>query len=372
MLHLSVKTFILCILCAVFLNSFANSTTWVVTTNGDDIGVCEDDRCPTLRAAINAAGEGDTVTFDASLAGRTIVLEGPLEVALNVLTIEASELTDRVTIDGNELFRVLTQVDNPEVIQQHGSQQIFTINNLVLRNGYAESGAGIRSVGQINLVNSLMIGNRAHSVGGGAIFSEGNVNIISSTISGNRALMSGGGVNSQGAVNVRNSTIVGNRSGGASGGGIYASGDITVVNSRVWGNGAGFSGGALLGNAVTIINSAIWANRALILGEGSAGAILSDDLVVMNSTISDNMAVFIGDASSRRTSKYGLGGAVLSEGDVTLINSRVIRNAATNGGGIYVDGVGNTVTLNNSTVEGNTAKGNPNIRLPSFTYVPPL
>lgn len=75
---------------------FSHAGTLTVTSTGDDAA-----DPTTLRGAIAAAADGDTITFDASLAGATIALvkaNGPLEYA-GSLTIEGPSSAP-VTIDG--------------------------------------------------------------------------------------------------------------------------------------------------------------------------------------------------------------------------------------------------------------------------------
>ena len=81
---------------AALATTFASAATLTVTSTGDDAS-----DSATLRGAIAAAADGDTITFDASLAGATITLVktlGPLEYA-GSLTIEGPASAP-VTIDG--------------------------------------------------------------------------------------------------------------------------------------------------------------------------------------------------------------------------------------------------------------------------------
>ena len=78
------------------LPAFTHAATLTVTSTGDDAA-----DSTTLRGAIAAASDGDTITFDSSLAGATITLvtaNGPLEYA-GSLTIEGPSSAP-VTIDG--------------------------------------------------------------------------------------------------------------------------------------------------------------------------------------------------------------------------------------------------------------------------------
>lgn len=70
--------------------------TWTVTTANDTTN--PDDFSLTLREAIAKASAGDTITFDASLAGKTITLDGAALDLAKSLTIKGD-----IIIDGNNL-----------------------------------------------------------------------------------------------------------------------------------------------------------------------------------------------------------------------------------------------------------------------------
>lgn len=92
----SLRTFGAGLVCLVAFAAAAPAATLTVTSTGDDAS-----DPTTLRGAIAAAAEGDTIDFDASLAGATIALDktlGPLEWA-GSLAIEGPA-ANPVTIDG--------------------------------------------------------------------------------------------------------------------------------------------------------------------------------------------------------------------------------------------------------------------------------
>ena len=53
------------------------AATITVTTTGDGAGACVGQSCPTLRAALSKATNGDTITFAAAIDGQTILLANP-------------------------------------------------------------------------------------------------------------------------------------------------------------------------------------------------------------------------------------------------------------------------------------------------------
>ncbi|MEM6429779.1 MAG: choice-of-anchor Q domain-containing protein, partial [Deinococcota bacterium] len=314
------------------------SATWVVaqvTTNANG-------GPGSLRAAIAAANSGDTITFDASLSGTTITLtSGALITTLANLTIDASALTNPVTVDANNASQVFF----------HSGGGTFAINNLEVTGGSVDggllsTGGGIRSRGTAVIVtNSTISGNFARDSGGG-ISSNGDVTLTNSTISGNSAgFIGGGGIFSVGTVTVTNSIVSGNSTNNGDGGGIFSdSGAVTVTNSTISGNNANNGGGGIFSLlAATITNSTISGNSA-----GAGGGIHGrSNVMVTNSAISGNSAT-------------GNGGGIFDLGSTTITNSTISGNSAGSlGGGIATSF---NVTLRNSLVLGNDAPNSPQIR----------
>ncbi|MEM7738420.1 MAG: right-handed parallel beta-helix repeat-containing protein [Deinococcota bacterium] len=225
--------------------------------NTNDTGV------GSLREAIANASNGDTITFDASLAGQTITLGSALpNIAVDNLTIDASALglDNKVTVErdaGAGDFGIFA----------HTGNGTLTINNLVVTGGKIPAGAfgsggGIISFGSIIVTNSTISGNEAFN--GGGLRSSVNLTVTNSTISGNFANgNSGGGFIGGGIVTVTNSTISGN-SATQVGGGISAGSavNLTVTNSTISGNSANNGGGIFRNGAITLNNSLVLGNTA--------------------------------------------------------------------------------------------------------------
>jgi len=194
------------------------------------------------------------------------------------------------------------------------------------------------------------------------------VNISRLTITGGVLLFpnegNGGGVlNDHATLRLTNCAVDFN--GAANGGGIYNDGSsgsatLTIINSTVRGNfspaGAGIFNDGDQGSAtLTIINSVVSDNQSTNGSPpkdvGVAGGILNGGtLTITNSTVTGNSA-------------SNEGGGILNGGALTVISSTISGNRAGgfgennfpgNGGGIFSQG---TLTISNSTISGNSAWG---------------
>lgn len=168
---------------------------------------------------------------------------------------------------------------------------------------------------------------------GGGIRSAGDVFLIDSQLSGNSTNVNtghGGGIFSDGKVVLHKSTVSGNRTEGnaASGGGVFA-GEVHAFSSTINGNilqnpnGSGRGGGIhVLSDGGQIVNSTIHGNLAF--GQGATGmGVFSDrgSLSIVQSTITANR-----DETSN--SSKGGGIAVSAIGSLALANSIVLGNEA--------------------------------------------
>jgi predicted outer membrane repeat protein len=165
-------------------------------------------------------------------------------------------------------------------------------------------------------LNSLTIsnGDSAGSVGGGAIFSRGTLNLNLVVVSGSTAPGGAGLDANNGVIKVSQSTFANNTTPG-SGGGIAAEGlsTLTVSQSTFLNNTASAGGGALMNdNPVTVSNSTFAGNTA---GDSGGGAIQAfGNAAVSQSTISGN------------TSPFGAGVHTTSTGEITLVQSIVVKS----------------------------------------------
>jgi hypothetical protein len=145
-----------------------------------------------LRDAIASTSSGDTITFDPSLYGHTISLASTLTLSTNI-TIDGGETN--INISGNNAVQVM--VVNSDVVA--------SLNGLVIRNGYGnsgdEDGSGIRNSGTLTITNSTISSNRRRETGtnipgnvtlfdafGGGIYNSGTLIIVDSTIHDNQVI----------------------------------------------------------------------------------------------------------------------------------------------------------------------------------------
>jgi parallel beta helix pectate lyase-like protein/S-layer family protein/polymorphic membrane protein len=326
----------------------------ITVSNVNDSGV------GSLRGAIAAASPGDTITFDPSLSGQTIILASTVTIDKN-MTINGLGM-NQLTISGNNVSRVF----------YINSGVTVTLDSLIIAHGkspYGSSGGGIFNAGALTVTNSTISENSAAY--GGGIFNEGGtVMMIDSTLSYNNVYMYGGGVYSQGGtVTVSNSTLSNNASvvgggvynaGGtmmvsnsifsynsgdplmsSAAGGIYNIGTLTISDSTFSNNSAQDSGGGIFhsGGTLTITNSIFSGNSASGYHSAGGGIINDDTLIITNSTFSGNSAE--------------VGGAIYNNGTLgmlTVTDSTFSGNSALDGGGIFNY---DTLTVTNSTFSGN-------------------
>jgi hypothetical protein len=282
-----------------------------------------------LDAAVGdaVAGSGDdTIEFATPLSGQTISLtHGQLELT-DVVDIDATSLTNGLTIDAQGQSRVF------EISAPSGD---FRFAGLTLTGGHIGGirpmGGALRSstVGDVTIEQSVITGNEV--VGDEALRSE----------------TYGGGISTNGDLYLFESTVADNRVEGsfASGGGVYSGGRVVAVRSAISGNSAlasegGYAGGIHGYGGVTLSSSTVSDN----LADGAGGGVVSYHSVVLtNSTVTGNVS----GSSGGGIFAYGYGG------DVFLTDSTVSENVSGHlGGGIFAS---EFVSLNRSLVDGNTS-----------------
>jgi fibronectin-binding autotransporter adhesin len=294
-----VATFAL-VLAGCILTQFAFADGSITVTNSGDAGP------GTLRQAIADSVSGDTITF-ALDDGNIITLTNGQLFITNDLTIISTNAT--IVIDAGGSSRVL----------EISTSNIVTLDSLTITNGNVpDNGGGILvdDGATLTLTNCTVAGNSA-GAGGGIFFSTNcTAALRNSSFASNSATNNGGAI------------------------GIDSGGTLTITNSIFTGNSA-VRGGAIFSNFATntLYNCTFSANSA---EEGGAIANLDSVLVAANLNISANFAA--------------AGGGIfnLNNSFLTLNDSTLSSNFATNYGGALINTNGGTATLNNSTISTNS------------------
>jgi hypothetical protein len=298
----------------------ANTIT-VVNTNDTGPG--------SLRQALVAANDGDTIKFDSSLKRKKITLtSGQLNVDKNVTVSGLG--SNNLAVNGNGQSRVF--YINPS--------KTVTIDGLTVVNGYSDYGSGIyNDHAKLTVSNSTVSSNSAESGGGIVNFGLGGdatLKMSNCTVSSNSAESGAGIVNfgrgGTATLKMNNCTVSGNSAndgGGISNSGFHGGATATITNCTISGNfgggisNTGYEGGATL----TITNSTVSGNSGGGIGNGGGPGTFI--VTINNSTISGNSAAGEGGGISNGASVGGTSG-------VTVSNSTLSGNSATgNGGGIY-------------------------------------
>ncbi|NDI98071.1 T9SS type A sorting domain-containing protein [Flavobacterium sp. LaA7.5] len=237
-------------------------------------------------------------------------------------------------------------------------------NTAMRAGGGIEDNSGTSTIMLTNVILNGNITSAAPGNGGGLhITGSGSAVISGGSVTNNTAALQGGGLwNGTGTMTVSNVMIDGNTASGASaadgGGGIFnTNGTLIVENSTITNNianGTSGNGGGIFSAAgdVTIVNTDIMnnsANRA-----GGAIEIIAGTLTVNDSELSGNDV-----DGGAGTPNPGNGGALHVSGAATIVfNGGMVNNnmAAREGGGLW-NQTGSVMTVNNVTLDSNTAAG---------------
>ncbi|MDO8617189.1 MAG: choice-of-anchor Q domain-containing protein [Dehalococcoidia bacterium] len=181
--------------------------------------------------------------------------------------------------------------------------------------------------------------------------------------------MGGGGIWSHGWLTLTRSSVVDNDTAG-SGGGVVNFGTMVIRQSTVDSNHAQLYGGAGIINrgegTLEVVESTISHNVSDSPDRGGGGILNHGTLTISNSVVSDNTASESGGGIDNRFGTLSLtdstisgntattgGGGIMNSGSATITGSTISGNTATTaGGGIMND---DSATITGSTISGNTA-----------------
>ncbi len=329
-------------------SALAKNTLYVNGVHGNDNNNCKTRQraCKTIGHAISLASSGNSIM----VAPATYPENLTINFSLKVIGSDAST----TIIDGGKSGSVVTI---------NAGDFHVALSNLTIQNGEVDDlGGGINNGAKLMVNLCTIVGNTA-TWGGGGIANVGTLTINATAVNTNSADFGGGGVLNNGTMTVNRSTIYGNSGAsgtGGGGGGIENNGTMMINRSTISGNaaeggtGGGYGGGILnSGGALVVRNSTIAGNRASGGSGGTGGGIYNASGTTM--TISSTTIV--------ANSVEHFGGGIMNYGTLTIDNSTLVGNTAsgqTCGGGGIANGYpdyGGAATINNSTLSGNNAPG---------------
>jgi predicted outer membrane repeat protein len=323
-----------------------------------------DDGSPgSFLAAMNAAHGGDTIVFDANLAGQTIDFGtrfGSISLGGGSLTIQgpATPVTFNGGLQGYEAGPWLGIDHITSLDISYVNFEDFVTDPSA--GGFGAGALAVHGTGATTLAldHCTFSGNVANGGYGGALSTYANVvaTLTSCTFTNDQAVSipafgpgPGGAIamlnSSLASMTLDNCTFTGNQAPGSSGGAVYSDGGSVTVNSTAPGNSVFSSnsadyGGAIYstGGNVNIDQATLTANVAL---HGGGGVWVDPaSLTVTSSTITGNTAPVgadidnVGGTVAITTSVIGT--VANSGGSVTAIASTV-GSISNSGGGTSVD-----------------------------------
>lgn len=361
-----------------------------VVTDLSDSAVTGPGQAPgTLRQALydaNNNGEADTITFAPGLfagGARTLTPTDGAFFVFNDVTLSGPG-ANLLTIDGNDAHRVFY------VGFDSTTPGTVTIAGLTVANGVAfgdgggiyASGAEGGTIGELLILDSLVVENNSASFfGGGVSTADISLSIRNSRISSNEAATlndggAGGGVAffgnyfySDESLDIANTTISGNSVVGpigGNGGGLFADRGTSFLlqNSTISDNETPQRGGGAYLNRfenLSIVNATISGNRA---DSDGGGLFLSNNgpesWLIYNSTITGNTAgttgggIFVAGYYSSGGGGGG-GGPILLLADGSLggfiVESTIVANNTANGAPNDIENADSGLDVRNSLIE---------------------
>ncbi len=318
--------------------------------------------------------DGSGQTFDAT-GGLVKVTNGA------VVTFRDMALVNASAINGG----IMAVLDESSVFLDH----VVIINGSALTAGgniYVDSTTGIESSLVLDNGSIIHSGSVINGDGGGLAIYNSKLLINNSTIGlmgmneGNISSNNGAGIYAENSnLTINNfATQIQNNSANNDGGGIYAiDSSLTITEAIVKDNTTGFNGGGIyLDNTnVTLNNATISGNitTEFLANSGGGGLYLTGssqamiDSTTLLSNISEtlgggilsvdaNVSISIGSGSDIINNDARFGGGVFTISPVSVDNSRILFNTATNsGGGISCNACQSLSVVNSSQVSNNTA-----------------
>lgn len=373
------------------------------TDNGATVFTSDD--MTAIRQAIAAGTTGVTIKVAGTCIGvpngddSGLYLYYPLTLRGGYTTSNwnsSNPIANPTTLDANQMGRVIYAYANGVVIEnltvRNGSSNVgagiltnfarhgrVTLRSLVIEDNDATSTAGGIGSYQTDLVlENVQLSDNVSNAAAGLYHSCQAIDGIEcatallreTTFNNNRAAVSGGAMYIfTGTMRIEDSAFTNNTvTNSSNGGAIYVDqSDVAIVDTTFTNNSATNGQGGAIHNRYGMLDLQRVEMRQNSADNGSGGAIYNGrSLTITDSTLANNRATNGGAlfghgfevAALTRTTLYNnsatRGGAIVNEGQLTIAQSTLDNNSAVfSGGGIHNDGLGN-LTITQSTLSNNT------------------
>jgi hypothetical protein len=243
---------------------------------------------PLLLAALLCC-RGAAAQWSAQLTSGTVTLNAAVTVVDAPLDVPPGAT---LLIQGN-----LTACGGPCYVNALGASRILTVGAgasvtlqyVALLNGSSAANGGLvygDADSSITLIASY-VGLGAAAGSGGCVYTEGSLAMHATTLQGCQAFTDGGGAHVGGALYIGAQSVVSYNAAYGSGGGVFAAGGAVVDASQFDQNFAGLLGGGLYNLLQPLAITSSWFNASFTVGGG--GAIYSNGAVSLaDSNFTDN------------------------------------------------------------------------------------
>ncbi len=288
----------------------------------------------------------------------TVADNGTIYIADGTYNESNMTINTNMTIIGESQTGTIINAQTNGYIFNIASGVTLNLINLTLENGSSGNGGAIYNYGTLTSTNSTFTNNTATG-SGGSIYNDGNLTVTNGTFNYNNGI--GGAIyNSYSSSMALTGTIFNQDSNTADYDGIICNdGYSTVLNSTFTGT---YYGGTIWNNLGTMIVTdtnfnnittywgVFWNDGNLTLTNSTFNNYFgTDSYGVINNYGTLNVT---GSTFKNNTGTGVNGGAIYNDGTLTITNSILTGNTATDGGAIYNDG---PLTITNSILTGNTA-----------------
>jgi hypothetical protein len=232
----------------------------------------------------------------------------------------------------------------------------LTVSNCTLTGNSADNAGGGIEGTNVTVTGSTLTNNTSFNAGG---IDAGTLTVTNCTLAGNSAFFQAGGLRvANNSLTVSNSTLTGNTAGGAGGAIYYSFGSATVTNCFLTNNSALDGGGIALDDGTVSITVCRLTGNAGQLGGAVLVSGLRPSVEVAGCTLSQNTATVEGgalridggtvtvDGCLLESNSAARGGALanslsgsLPPASVTTLHSHFTLNSANGGGAIASDGI---------------------------------